>query len=92
MRGLLRNELEGELRHLAAVWFPRTIDEKCGGFLRDAALYGFRYIKERMRDPVQGGWYRMLDQQEAPLEGNTKHGHGYSCSRSAATTSSWAPR
>jgi mannobiose 2-epimerase len=119
----LRNELEGELRRLAAVWFPRTIDEKYGGFLcdfdfrwrlsgpqckmleyqarqtlaaaraaahypdssvlRDAALHGYRYLKERMWDPLLGGWYRMLDQQGAPLEGSTKHGHGYSYAISA---------
>jgi len=123
MNESLRNELESELRRLAAVWFPRTLDEKYGGFLcdfdfkwrllepqnkmleyqarqtlaaacaaarypgsgvlRDAALHGFRYLKELMWDPVEGGWYRMLDRQGTPLEGSTKHGHGYSYAISA---------
>jgi len=51
--------------------------------LRVAALHGFRYLEDRMWDPVHGGWYRMLDRQGAPLEGNTKHGHGYAYAISA---------
>jgi len=51
--------------------------------LREAALHGFRYLKERMWDPRMGGWYRLLDRAGAPLEEETKHGHGSSYAISA---------
>jgi cellobiose epimerase len=44
--------------------------------LREAALHGFRYLKDTMWDHRQGGWYRMLDRFGNPLESATKHGHG----------------
>ena len=31
----LRGELEGELRRLVSVWFPRSVDEEHGGFVCD---------------------------------------------------------
>lgn len=50
---------------------------------REAAVHGFRYLKERMWDHNMGGWYRLLDRAGAPLEGATKHGHGSSYAISA---------
>jgi mannobiose 2-epimerase len=44
--------------------------------LREAAVHGFRYLKEKMWDHSHGGWYRMLDRTGQPLEEATKHGHG----------------
>jgi mannose/cellobiose epimerase-like protein (N-acyl-D-glucosamine 2-epimerase family) len=51
--------------------------------LREAALHGFRYLKETMWDHSRGGWFRMLDQVGNPLESATKHGHGSSYAISA---------
>jgi cellobiose epimerase len=51
--------------------------------LREAALHGFRYLKDVMWDHGQGGWYRMLDRIGNPLESATKHGHGSSYAISA---------
>jgi mannobiose 2-epimerase len=51
--------------------------------LREAALHGFRYLKDTMWDRRQGGWYRMLDRMGNPLESATKHGHGSSYAISA---------
>jgi mannobiose 2-epimerase len=51
--------------------------------LREAALHGFRYLKETMWDHSHGGWYRMLDRLGRPLESATKHGHGSSYAISA---------
>ena len=60
-----------------AARFPESAD------LHDAALHGFRYLKERMWDSEHGGWYRMLDRQGSPLESGSKHGHGYAYAISA---------
>ena len=51
--------------------------------LREAALHGFRYLKERQWDRSMGGWYRLLDRTGNPLERATKHGHGLSYALSA---------
>jgi len=51
--------------------------------LREAALHGFRYLKDTMWDHSQGGWFRMLDRIGNPLESATKHGHGSSYAISA---------
>jgi mannobiose 2-epimerase len=51
--------------------------------LREAALHGFRYLKDTMWDHRQGGWFRMLDRTGNPLESATKHGHGSSYAISA---------
>lgn len=123
MSELLCDAFERELRRLMSVWFPRTVDATCGGFLcdfdhrwrptgphckmleyqarqtlaaaragahlpgsaplREAAMHGFRYLEERMWDAAHGGWYRALDRQGEPLEGGTKHGHGYAYAISA---------
>jgi mannobiose 2-epimerase len=52
-------------------------------FLRESAMHGFRYLKERMWDAELGGWYRFLDRIGIPGEGATKHGHGTSYAISA---------
>jgi cellobiose epimerase len=51
--------------------------------LREAALHGFRYLKDTMWDHRRGGWFRMLDRTGNPLESATKHGHGSSYAISA---------
>jgi mannobiose 2-epimerase len=51
--------------------------------LREAALHGFRYLKEQMWDHQMGGWYQLLDRAGMPLQGLTKHGHGSSYAISA---------
>lgn len=43
---------------------------------RDAALHGFRYLRETMWDRDAGGWYHRLDRQGRPLDAATKHAHG----------------
>jgi cellobiose epimerase len=50
--------------------------------LRDIAILGFRYIKDRMWDSNWGGWYRLLDRDGTPRE-TSKHGHGSSYAISA---------
>jgi len=44
--------------------------------LRDAALHGFRYLREVMWDREAGGWFHRMDRAGKPLEGETKHVHG----------------
>jgi cellobiose epimerase len=44
--------------------------------LRETALHGFAYLREKMWDHSLGGWYRLLNQSGDALEGETKHGHG----------------
>ena len=51
--------------------------------LREIAVHGFRFLKERMWDRSFGGWYRLLDRAGTPGEGATKHGHGSSYAISA---------
>ena len=51
--------------------------------LRSIATHGFRYLKDIMWDRSLGGWYRLLDRNGTPQEGNTKHGHGSSYAISA---------
>ncbi len=51
--------------------------------LRDAALHGFRHLRDTQWDHRLGGWYRMLDRAGNPLESATKHGHGASYAISA---------
>lgn len=51
--------------------------------LREAALHGFRYLKEAMWDHEYGGWYHMLDRGGHPLEAATKHAHASSYAISA---------
>jgi mannobiose 2-epimerase len=51
--------------------------------LREAAVHGFRCLKDIMWDHTHGGWYRMLDRTGTPLEAATKHGHGSSYAISA---------
>jgi len=110
-------EFEAVLRrHVLDVWFPRSLDFDCGGFLcdfdrawkpngphekllefqarhtllaaeasllyshdavlRQAALHGYRYLRDTMWDKDLGGWYHRLDRAGRPLEGHTKHVHG----------------
>lgn len=45
-------------------------------FLRETALHGFAYLREKMWDHSLGGWYRLLNRSGDALEGETKHGHG----------------
>ena len=44
--------------------------------LRDAALHGFRYLREVLWDREAGGWFHRLDRGGKPLEAETKHAHG----------------
>src|SRR5689334_4261989 len=73
-RGLQHKMLEYQARQTtsAAQGASRFKD------LRDIALHGFRYLKERMWDAHSGGWFRLLDRSGSPLEGGVKHGHGSS--------------
>jgi mannobiose 2-epimerase len=43
---------------------------------REAALHGFRYLRDVMWDPAEGGWYHRLDRAGRPLEQQSKHAHG----------------
>lgn len=45
--------------------------------LRDAALHGFRYLRDTMWDREHGGWYHLLSSEGEPLEAMTKHVHGF---------------
>jgi cellobiose epimerase len=78
-RGLQHKMLEYQARQTiaAARGASRSKD------LRDTALHGFRYLKEKMWDADSGGWFRLLDRTGNPLEGGTKHGHGSSYAISA---------
>jgi mannobiose 2-epimerase len=44
--------------------------------LRQAALHGFRCIRDMMWDDDSGGWFHRLDRAGSPLEAHTKHIHG----------------
>ncbi|HEY1725745.1 MAG TPA: AGE family epimerase/isomerase [Steroidobacteraceae bacterium] len=54
--------------------------------LRETALHGFAYLREKMWDHSLGGWYRLLSRSGDALEDSTKHGHGtaYAISACAA--------
>ncbi|MGE4011998.1 MAG: AGE family epimerase/isomerase [Alphaproteobacteria bacterium] len=45
--------------------------------LREAALHGFRCLADCMWDARHGGWYHRTDRLGNPLEGATKHTHGF---------------
>ncbi len=45
--------------------------------LRDAALHGLRCLQEVMWDREAGGWFHLTDRAGRPLEGHTKHTHGF---------------
>jgi mannose/cellobiose epimerase-like protein (N-acyl-D-glucosamine 2-epimerase family) len=42
----------------------------------DAALHGFRYLRDAMWDRQHGGWFWMLGQDGQARADDTKHGHG----------------
>ncbi len=44
--------------------------------LRQAALHGFRYLRDVMWDHYNGGWFHRLARTGDPLEFRTKHAHG----------------
>jgi mannobiose 2-epimerase len=44
--------------------------------LRQAALHGFRYLRDVMWDTSSGGWFHSLDRTGQPLYAHTKHAHG----------------
>lgn len=45
-------------------------------YLREAALYGFRFLMDVMWDGRNGGWFHKTDRSGKPLEEATKHMHG----------------
>lgn len=51
--------------------------------LREIAIRGFQYLKERMWDHSLGGWYRLASRPGIPREEATKHAHGSSYAISA---------
>ena len=44
--------------------------------LRQAALHGFRFLRDVMWDHTQGGWFHRTNRTGEPLESYTKHAHG----------------
>jgi mannobiose 2-epimerase len=45
--------------------------------LREAALHGFRCLRDTLWDREAGGWFHRVDRAGAPLESGTKHVHGF---------------
>jgi cellobiose epimerase len=43
---------------------------------RQAALHGFRYLRDAMWDRDSGGWFLRLERDGRPLDASTKHAHG----------------
>ena len=44
--------------------------------LRQAALHGFRFLRDVMWDHTSGGWFHRTNRAGEPLEAYTKHAHG----------------
>ena len=53
-----------------ALWYPGD------GDLAEAALHGFRYLRDVMWDRTGGGgWFWLMDRDGTPLAAETKHAH-----------------
>lgn len=53
--------------------------------LSDAAVHGFRYLRDAMWDREFGGWYHRLNRDGEPIESQTKHVHGIAYAISACS-------
>jgi mannobiose 2-epimerase len=53
--------------------------------LRQAALHGFRCLRDVMWDHKAGGWFHRTDRAGGPLEARTKHVHGTAYAIAACT-------
>lgn len=51
----------------AAMLYPREKE------YRDAAMHGFKFLKERMWDKRYGGWFNLLDKEGNPQKGQDKY-------------------
>lgn len=77
--------LEFQARHtLFAADAARLYPENAG--LRDAAIHGFRFLREVLWDAEYGGWFHAVDRSGKPLESSTKHTHGFAYALSACTS------
>ncbi len=54
--------------------------------LRDAALHGFRFLRDVLWDAEYGGWFHSVDRSGKPLENHTKHTHGFAYALSACAS------
>jgi mannobiose 2-epimerase len=53
--------------------------------LRDAAMHGFRFLRDTLWDAEYGGWFHSVDRLGKPLEHSTKHMHGFAYALSACS-------
>jgi mannobiose 2-epimerase len=54
--------------------------------LREAALHGFRFLRDVMWDAEYGGWFHSVDRSGKPLEHRTKHTHGFAYALTACAS------
>lgn len=77
--------LEFQARHtLFAADAARHYPNDTG--LREAALHGFRYLRDVLWDSEYGGWFHSVDRAGKPLEHLTKHTHGFAYALSACAS------
>lgn len=77
--------LEFQARHtLFAADAARHFPDDAG--LREAALHGFRFMREVLWDAEYGGWYHSVDRSGKPSENQTKHTHGFAYALSACAS------
>ena len=77
--------LEFQARHtLIAADAARRYPNDSG--LREAALHGFRFLREVLWDAEYGGWYHSVDRSGKPVEHETKHTHGFAYALSACAS------
>ena len=68
--------LEFQARH---TWFAAEASQAYPNDirLREAVEHGFSYLRSALWDEVAGGWFSRLDRAGKPIEGHTKHIHGF---------------
>ena len=77
--------LEFQARHtLIAADAARHFPDNAG--LRDAAVHGFRFLRDVLWDDEYGGWFHSVDRLGEPVEHHTKHTHGFAYALSACTS------
>ncbi len=77
--------LEFQARHtlIAADAARRYPDDTV---LRDAAVHGYRFLRDVLWDAEYGGWFHSVDRSGKPLEHLTKHTHGFAYALSACAS------
>jgi mannobiose 2-epimerase len=77
--------LEFQARHtLLAADAARHLPDDRG--LHDAAMHGFRFLRDVLWDTEHGGWFHSVDRAGKPLEHLTKHTHGFAYALSACAS------